>query len=391
VTRRVLLIVAVALVAFTVGSIAPSGAGTLGGTTVSTSGPVTTITVHLDICCSSAAAHAEDQSLFNEYATQAANLWNQAFAKLLAQGCDLLHLSIDAHVLNTGDRWDPGFHQITINFDKPGRDGINELPGSTLPATADWTDPYTSALTGNYFLPDLTARIFAHETGHLLGLGDDYTDQLVPGLGPRSIDLPGREGTLMDGGDTIDQNLVDRIAAEAEKAGNTLPTCQHWNGTMTADSSRAYLENDNGPYSCHDSWSGTLSFNVSAKNEVSGSGTLNLTGYHCDFPNGEPPASPQVTFTVSGTRNTSGFSLHLAAQKFADSPPATSEAGISSLLHDPSCTGPNPGPVLLTPLIDPTHASGSPNVRTLMGAGCGGSTGDVLTANAAISLTKSGS
>jgi hypothetical protein len=232
VTRRVVLIVAVALVAFTVGSAAPSGAGTVGGTTVSTSGPATTLTVHLDICCSSPAQHAEDVSLFNAYATQAANLWNQAFAKLLAQGCDLLHLSIDVHVLNTGDPWEPGFDQITSNFDKPGRDGIDEPVGSTLPATSDWTEPYTSTLMGHYFVPDLTARIFAHETGHLLGLGDDYTDQYLEGIGPTSVDLPGREGTLMDGGDTIDQNLVDRIAAQVEKAGDTLPTCQHWSGTI---------------------------------------------------------------------------------------------------------------------------------------------------------------
>ena len=170
------------------------------------------------------------------------------------------------------------------------------------------------------------------------------------------------------------------------------PTGDQWTGTLTADSSRAYIETDNGPYSCHDSWKGTLSFTVSTKNAISGAGTLDLTGWHCDFPYGEAPPSPQVTFSVSGTRTSNGFTLFLGPPKFADAPPEVSEAGITSLLRQPSCTGTNPGPALLVPFNDPSDASGSPEVRIVMGAGCGGSAGhDVLTASAAISLTKSGS
>jgi hypothetical protein len=262
-----------ALIAFMLaGGPSSRAAASGGGTTVSVQGTTANITVHMDILGAVGGAERDVYgALLREYAKQAAAMWNKAFAMLPAEGCVALHLAIDVHVLARGERPDPAFHQIQMNFTADGRDGIDEPPGSTIPATADWTDPYTSDLTGHFYLGDMSARIFAHETGHLLGLGDDYTDQYIPGVGPSSVNLPGREGTLMDGGDTIDQDLVNRIATEATKAGDTLPTCHHWAGRADVTTHTTY----HGPsYECPTTQVDDDTFNLT----VGPDGTIQGTG-----------------------------------------------------------------------------------------------------------------
>ncbi len=63
---------------------------------------------------------------------------------------------------------------------------------------------------------------FAHELGHLLGLGDDYAEA---GL------VPGRGSGLMARDLEITQDYVDRIAKLLEEL-DRLPEC--WSGTMRA-------------------------------------------------------------------------------------------------------------------------------------------------------------
>jgi len=79
----------------------------------------------------------------------------------------------------------------------------------------------------------MDSATWAHEIGHLMGLGDDYYHER--GLGHAEGDpMPGREGTLMAGGHEsqgtlIDQNLADRLADIVNKVAK-LPQC--WQGTL---------------------------------------------------------------------------------------------------------------------------------------------------------------
>ncbi len=285
-----------------------AAAGGGGGTTVSTDGGTTTITVHMDVCC----GVADSQNMtgiisdrINEESRAAEAIWNQAFAKFPAQGCGTLHLAIDARLLQPGDDHHENFHQIQIDYKNPGRPGINNPLGDTTPPTADWTNPYTSGLTGDYFLPNMDERSFAHETGHLLGLGDDYTNvrQEIDSTGVFEIGsapLGGREGTLMDSGDNIDQALVDRIAAQATKAGNILPTCQHWTGTVHA--TRDYADSQS---TCHIAAEGTATLTVE-NGKVSGA--FDTTGKAtCTTKFGTVTLPDAGSWRLSGEQTAGGF------------------------------------------------------------------------------------
>jgi hypothetical protein len=163
---------------------------------------------------------------------------------------------------------------------------------------------------------------------------------------------------------------------------------------MTATTSRAYIENHNGPYSCHDAWTGTLSFTVSTTNAVSGTGALHLTTSNCDFPYGTGGVTPIQTeaFTISGTSGPSQFTLILTGTSHYSAGKVATFAGITALLHSAQCSGSVPGPALSIPFTDPTHASGPSHLRLLMGNGCEGSANsDVMTADTTFSLSQVGS
>ena len=167
-----------------------------------------------------------------------------------------------------------------------------------------------------------------------------------------------------------------------------------WTGTMTAITSRAYIENHNGPYSCHDAWTGTLSFAVSTTNSFSGTGTLHLTTSSCDFPYGTGGVAPVQTeaFTISGTSGPGGLTLILTGTSHSSGGQTATFAGIPALLHSAQCVGSVPGPPVSIPLIVPIHASGPSRIRLLMGSGCGGSANsDVMTADTTFSLSQVGS
>src|SRR4029077_16127100 len=63
----------------------------------------------------------------------------------------------------------------------------------------------------------------AHEVGHLLGLGDDYTQT---GTNPRTTaPLPGRQNTLMADGGRIDAALLKRLIKLLREATHQIPDC----------------------------------------------------------------------------------------------------------------------------------------------------------------------
>jgi hypothetical protein len=129
----------------------------------------------------------------------------------------------------------PGHAEITLVDDV--RDSVRPGPGGPS-GIHDGDGPYLSDAGGTWGertttfdaqgQPDgstpTTALIIAHEVGHLLGLSDDYTDTSLN----HSVPLPGRAGTLMAGGDVIDQNLINRIGDQISKTAELANTCQYF-------------------------------------------------------------------------------------------------------------------------------------------------------------------
>jgi hypothetical protein len=168
-----------------------------------------------------------------------------------------------------------------------------------------------------------------------------------------------------------------------------LPTAGvQWTGTIGAVTARRYLEEHAGPYSCHDAWHGTLSFVVLPDKTITGSGAMTKTLLSCNSPYGMGPSGTAVSFSVMGTRSSAGLTLVLGHEVIN----GPSLAGVTSLFNGSACMGPDfkpVGPPLRVPFTtDPHHASGTPLVQTAMGADCGGSKGDPLTANTTIALTQ---
>jgi hypothetical protein len=209
-----------------------------GGTTATVDGTTVTITVHIDLCCIPEDAAQRDiwVPLVRADIKAAQDMWNEALAKLTAKGCFDVRVVFDARFLNTAkDPWDPGYHQIILHFTGGGTSG-SHWPGD-IPQTADSDYEYTHTLPGDFWT-DIEVKTWAHEIGHLMGLGDDYRNGLnlrFEGYGgyrdQRQPCLSGRGGTLMCDGNTIDQALADRLVANLSQFG-LLPQC--WKGTLKA-------------------------------------------------------------------------------------------------------------------------------------------------------------
>jgi hypothetical protein len=212
------------------------------GTTVSVDGTTVNLTVHVDLFVGTAedtSVSAEHQQIAQGIARDIEAYWNAGLARYVYRGCATLHLTIDMHVLPPSATklrrlsgldyaidGEPGFHAI----EWANVDGVRPVvydATATATATGDYVSPYQHELFGYWSDALETPRDFAHETGHLLGLGDDYVRQPDGGIEP----LPGREGTLMGGGDMIDQELVNRLGDIAAKSGQKLPAC--YTGTLT--------------------------------------------------------------------------------------------------------------------------------------------------------------
>jgi hypothetical protein len=198
-------------------------AGGGGATSVSFNGTALTITVNIDLCCApSASAQTIYGPLIQEEVKQAENLWNEGLSKLPAKGCFPIKVVFKVHLLQTRN-WEKGYHQIDIDLYKPGRSmSLDYTPGATH--NDDTPYVYNSWTDGQFYEPAMGVPTWAHEIGHLMGLGDDYIDR-APGSNGRSKSIPGRGGTMMADHGAIDQALADRLAAIAAKSGLQLPPC----------------------------------------------------------------------------------------------------------------------------------------------------------------------
>jgi hypothetical protein len=348
-------------------------AGSGGGTSASVSGTTLTITVNFDLCCTTNAAERTIYGpLIQDEVRAAENLWNQALAKLLAKGCFRIAVVFSEHLLDKPN-WEGGYHEISIDFIHPGRPYSNDLtPGITHNDDTAWV--YNNTTTGSFYESSMDIGTWAHEIGHLMGLGDDYgIDHALGGHGG-SLPLPGRGGTMMENHGVIDQNLADRLADIATKAGVKLPSC--WKGTITSTSDRHYFDGG-ANYMCSDAWTGTLSFIVVGQGTVAGSGALNLQGTAvCQAPgaaggtHGLPPEVQTLNFSVGGERTTTGFDLQFNITSiFPPQPGSIDVAGIESLLSTSACPH-LPGPKLSIPFDHPNHATGSPVLNIKLVQGC---------------------
>lgn len=198
-----------------------------GGTTATVDGTSVTITVNIDLCCFDAYAREIFGPLVLTEIKAAQDMWNEALANLPAFGCWDVKVVFNAHLLNKEQAWEAGYHQITMELTKPGRSGSQD-PRATS-ATEDSDTVYVQPVTGQFYDADMNTEIWAHEIGHLMGLGDDYYENHVLGHAAGSC-LPARDGTLMCDGDKIDQQLADRLVQILNQDGVVRGQC--WKGTM---------------------------------------------------------------------------------------------------------------------------------------------------------------
>jgi hypothetical protein len=313
---------AIALVAVLVLSIG-GVAGAQGSAESGTSYSNGTITVRIDLAVGPLSGEIEPvppegQALADELAAKIENYWN---AGLTAhQRCGLAFtLDVDIDMVDTdsmrpaqrtedyiGLVTNPGRHTILwsdpgIGHGEPAWPEIYDPYDLDETAGHDSTSPWLHDLDGVWSSHLGDDRDFAHEVGHLMGLGDDYDDAT------QAI-ASGREGTLMGDGDMVDQALVDRLADVMRSAGIELPAC--WTGTMQINLFKDYLAEQHGlpPATCEGSWALSLSFAVAGDDSISGNAHAQLaSGPDCTFE--IPGNTSAIEFTVAGTASADGFAL----------------------------------------------------------------------------------
>ena len=217
-------------------------ADTAEGNTVTIDGTVVTIDVRVDVVLRPDLVDEENVAVFSKLQDGINAYWNSAFDALRYRDCLELKVDVVLTVValdNIGLASAPGDyikvtttpgHHVMI-FAIGSQDAPDYLPrpavvdpyGPKAAPGEDYVSPYQHDLDGTWSIDMEPGRDFAHEVGHLLGLGDDYRNVPAARGAAGTESLDGREGTLMDSGDYIDQNIVDRVGKLIEKAGKQLP------------------------------------------------------------------------------------------------------------------------------------------------------------------------
>ncbi len=152
-----------------------------------------------------------------------ATYWNEALAESL-KTCFNVEIEVVVNMIASGETAAGGGHDVHVLH---GVDPHFDSPQLTTETTTDDTAQVFAA-NGTAYLPpwvfQVDPSVLAHELGHMIGLGDDY----VRG-DSGAVTLPGREGTLMDAGDTVDSELAERVVDLARRSGAKLPECR-WEG-----------------------------------------------------------------------------------------------------------------------------------------------------------------
>lgn len=339
-------------------------------TTVSVSGTTATITVPVDIGAGKAYLIDPDtgkKTTPAEYWTRGAErVWNGGFARYRYRDCVTFKLDLQIYAVKQSYESGSGYivqgtaghHHIAIS---PDLERPYVLDPSAKSHNEDTTGAYTSDLGGEWAAQE--SNVTAHEVGHLMGLGDDYSDP--PGGGP-SVPLSGRTGTLMAGSENpvIDQNLVDRLGKLMEKAGIKLPSC--WTGTIDSNTSRTYLEGIYGGHThCTDRWHAKLEFGI-ADGKIEGNGEARPTSRPTCYAGVGKLATLQ-TFIVRGTSSDKELKLQLVYEHIDGVSMAGWSANVASYN---GTTRPTPiGPPIVVPLVDPCTAKGTVTVHDTLPSG----------------------
>lgn len=356
VTRSLLFVALVAVAALPAAPAEAKTGVTIDGSTVTLTVPIDMLDLPEDGGRIIDMATGEQHVYSDWLETRAEAIWNEAFARLPYRQCLTFRIDIQIHPVSEarmrghhGINFDPRIPDVAVVYDK-GVDHHNK----------DGTRAYTDSLTGDFGLID--QETFAHEVGHLLGLGDDY----LRDENKNAIDgvVDGREeGTLMHDSDsaTVTQPIVDRIGALVDEI-HDLPEC--WTGTFQATSVRTYVQPEvaNGG-SCTDGYDGQLAFLIDEDGVLDGHGTASLVdGPDCTFPAQFLPTT-EVRFTVGGEAGVEALSLELG---WSENIPAggSQPAGFVNLMVTDAgqASAAPPGPALRIPRAGECVAAGKVTV-----------------------------
>ncbi len=323
IARTSALVLLCSSILVTTDTVAVEGFVSAGGTQVSvTDPPIVDITVYIDFGVADPNAEGLRAEL-DEIARSIAVFWNDRWPS----GCLIFNLAVKIDVVTESAIQELPVNGISALVTRPGRHLViwgGSRPNAPWPKTydpydpdqiatpgEDYTSPYAHELWAQWSGHLVNERDFAHEFGHLLGLGDDYLDNGLP--------IPGREGTLMDNGDEIDDVLAGRLAGVIEKSGQPLPQC--WKGTISGAIQTPGCD----PVS----QTGELSLTVNKDRSVVGRGTTVSGAYGCD--NGASVPEGSIDYELTG-QMTDRFTL-----TFADGVELTStpiEEGRATLTQD---------------------------------------------------------
>ncbi len=389
ITRRCLLIVAVVATMLTwPPTLAASGAAA-GGTTVSVNGDTVNITVNIDLVLDKYLSQQlplsdADRQKFGGLASAISDYWNKGLGNYPLRGCLHLHVDVVINILTSHqgvsvgypfDSSEAGHHLIhwrgnlMYSANTPNGDPVYTYSRPTVydptrPAgqPGDYPSPYQTGLPGDWSPSLETTRDYAHEVGHLMGLDDDYHDVQNSDGTWSSQSNSGREGTLMDSGDKIDQNLADRLGDVIDKAGIKLPTC--WTGTMTSQSNFT-VKAPGGGLVCAASWTTLLKLVVASDATLAGTATSALDGTpQCTHPEFFPNPVTTMSSTITGTSTATELSFQLKPVSYQPS------GSIDATGMSASINGFNNTPATITiPIATPGHAEGNQQLQATAGGG----------------------
>lgn len=279
------------------------GFSSQGGTQVVVDAPIVTITVIIDLVVPDPNAEGIQQTAV-QIAQGIMDVWNDGFDQFGNQ-CLYFNLVVTINPVPESAARDipidggrtnyvttPGHHVANWGGNGPNAPWPETFDAydadQFAPPGEDYTTPFAHEMFAVWSGHLETAKDYAHEFGHLLGLGDDYDANGRP--------LPGREGTLMDNGDLIDQTLVDRLAKIVSDSGKRLPEC--WKGTYTGTVT----------FDCEDrpQQTGTLeaSFTITVADGVATMDITHTVTGSCLGPNVGTQTGP---ITATGERTPTGF------------------------------------------------------------------------------------
>jgi hypothetical protein len=302
---------------------------------------------------------------FNDLVREINDFWNSRLASLRYKSCVKVKINVSINPYIAGPEAQPPGHDLDF-LPENGHWEQGALkrpllwlpPGETDP-TADSADSYANPQHGRWTgtMVELGIRAFAHEVGHLLGLGDDYIDHEHGA----ETDKEGRAGTLMDDGSIIDQQIMDRLGALLEKAGIKLPEC--WTGKMTSHVSRR-----GGGMVCTARWETQLTFGIDPMGKIAGDAKARRRTAVCSATN----AGTITVWDLRVTGSADTKRLRLTLIPTGSHPPALLFGGDVSAVDNTNfchvaCSASTEHQVLAVPRTAPCEAKGDLETQSQAG------------------------